>query len=67
MHLAESAGEVEIKGNVKCYNKGGGRALVKVSVPWGRGGGGGGGESSSIGDIGINPITKYVDRLKPRQ
>lgn len=31
MHLAESAGEVEIKGNVKCYNKGGGgggRALV---------------------------------------
>lgn len=26
-----------------------------------------GGESSSIGDIGINPITKYVDRLKPRQ
>lgn len=49
MHLAESAGEVEIKGNVKCYNKGGG------------------GESSSIGDIGINPITKYVDRLKPRQ
>ena len=24
MHLAESAGEVEIKGNVKCYNKGGG-------------------------------------------
>ena len=27
----------------------------------------GGGESSSIGDIGINPITKYVDRLKPRQ
>ena len=50
MHLAESAGEVEIKGNVKCYNKGGG-----------------GGESTSIGDIGINPITKYVDRLKPRQ
>lgn len=48
MHLAESAGEVEIKGNVKCYNKGGG-------------------ESSSIGDIGINPITKYVDGLKARQ
>lgn len=47
MHLAESAGEVEIKGNVKCYNKGG--------------------ESSSIGDIGINPITKYVDGLKARQ